>query len=46
MTIDRPLTNFILNWPRSAKRAVAIAMDILLCAITVALAYRLRLEVW
>lgn len=46
MTIDRPLTNFILEWPRSAKRTVAIVMDIALCAITVALAYRLRLEVW
>ena len=46
MSIDRPLTAHLLAWPRSAKRALAIFMDMLLCVITVAVAYRLRLEVW
>lgn len=31
---------------RGTKRAVALAVDVLLCLITVALAYRLRLDAW
>lgn len=34
------------NLPRSAKRGIALAADILLCVITVQLAYWLRLSEW
>jgi FlaA1/EpsC-like NDP-sugar epimerase len=40
------LSSHILNLPRMVKRAIAVAVDILLCAMTVALAYKLRLDVW
>jgi FlaA1/EpsC-like NDP-sugar epimerase len=36
----------ILELPRPFKRAIAVAADILLCLLTVALAYRLRLDAW
>ncbi len=46
MYINQPFIAYILELPRSAKRAIAISMDILLCIATVALAYRLRLDAW
>lgn len=36
----------ILELSRAEKRAIAIAVDIVLCLMTVALAYRLRLDAW
>jgi FlaA1/EpsC-like NDP-sugar epimerase len=36
----------ILELSRGEKRAIAIAVDIVLCLLTVALAYRLRLDAW
>lgn len=36
----------ILAWPRSSKRLIVIAVDMALCALTVWLAYYLRLGVW
>jgi FlaA1/EpsC-like NDP-sugar epimerase len=36
----------ILNLPRPTKRIIAVLVDIMLCIITVALAYRLRLDAW
>lgn len=43
------LTSFsekILELSRVEKRAIAISVDIVLCLLTVALAYRLRLDAW
>jgi FlaA1/EpsC-like NDP-sugar epimerase len=48
MTI-RLLSSFsekILELSRFEKRAIAIAVDVLLCLLTVTLAYRLRLDAW
>lgn len=36
----------ILRLPRPAKRAVALALDVVICLVTVALAYWLRLGDW
>lgn len=36
----------ILELSRAEKRAIAIAVDIVICLMTVALAYRLRLDAW
>ncbi len=36
----------ILKLSRGNKRAIAIAADVFLCVVTVALAYRLRLDAW
>jgi FlaA1/EpsC-like NDP-sugar epimerase len=46
MSIHHPLMAYLLGLPRTAKRAIAICMDALLCVVTVALAYRLRLDAW
>jgi FlaA1/EpsC-like NDP-sugar epimerase len=40
------LTNFLLLLPRPAKRAMALGADAFICAITVWLAFNLRLESW
>jgi FlaA1/EpsC-like NDP-sugar epimerase len=40
------LTESILNLPRFSKRAIALAMDAILCLLTVAVAYYLRLGHW
>ncbi len=40
------LTDFLLRLPRPLKRALALGADILLCALTVWLAFDLRLESW
>jgi FlaA1/EpsC-like NDP-sugar epimerase len=40
------LLDRILELPRPAKRVVAVVADIILCVITVALAYRLRVDSW
>lgn len=40
------LSEKILELSRFEKRAIAIAVDVLLCLLTVALAYRLRLDAW
>ncbi|WP_310626558.1 nucleoside-diphosphate sugar epimerase/dehydratase [Limnohabitans sp.] len=45
-TNNQVLTNFLLRLPRSAKRSLALGADILLCAITVWMAFDLRLESW
>jgi FlaA1/EpsC-like NDP-sugar epimerase len=36
----------ILELSRGEKRAIALAVDVLLCLFTVALSYRLRLDAW
>ncbi len=46
MTAQTSLSDTILDLPRSAKRMIAVAVDIVLCVATVALAYRLRLDAW
>ena len=46
MTYGHSLFDHILALPRMAKRAIALIVDILLCIATVALAYRLRLDIW
>jgi FlaA1/EpsC-like NDP-sugar epimerase len=43
-TVD--LTNFFLMLPRSLKRALALGADAFVCAITVWMAFNLRLEAW
>ena len=40
------LTDFLLFLPRPVKRAVALGADALMCAITVWMAFNLRLESW
>ena len=40
------LTNFFLMLPRSLKRALALGVDAFVCAITVWMAFNLRLESW
>jgi FlaA1/EpsC-like NDP-sugar epimerase len=40
------LTNFLLLLPRPFKRALALGADVLMCAITVWMAFNLRLESW
>jgi FlaA1/EpsC-like NDP-sugar epimerase len=40
------LSDRILDLPRAVKRIIAIAVDVVLCLVTVALAYRLRLDEW
>ena len=40
------LSEKILRLPRAAKRGVALAIDVLICLVTVALAYWLRLGDW
>lgn len=40
------LTDFLLMLPRPAKRALALGADALVCAITVWMAFNLRLESW
>lgn len=40
------LSNYFLEISRFQKRAIAIAVDIVLCLLTVAMAYRLRLDAW
>ena len=39
-------TDFLLMLPRQAKRALALGADALVCAITVWMAFNLRLESW
>lgn len=46
MSTQHLLTSYVLDLPRSVKRAIAVCMDSLLCIATVALAYRLRLDAW
>lgn len=46
---NRLLSTFsekILELSRGEKRAIAVAVDMVLCFLTVALAYRLRLDAW
>ena len=45
MQRDRSLS-FIFDLPRYVKRAIVVSVDIFLCIVTVALAYRLRLDMW
>jgi FlaA1/EpsC-like NDP-sugar epimerase len=45
MTLQK-LANRILGLPRMAKRAVAISLDIILCALAVWIAFYLRLDQW
>jgi FlaA1/EpsC-like NDP-sugar epimerase len=40
------LTDFLLMLPRPAKRALALGADALVCAVTVWMAFNLRLESW
>lgn len=40
------LTDFLLLLPRPAKRALALGADAMMCAITVWMAFNLRLETW
>ena len=40
------LTDFLLCLPRPVKRALALGADALMCAITVWMAFNLRLESW
>lgn len=40
------LTDFLLMLPRPVKRSIALAADALMCAITVWMAFNLRLESW
>jgi FlaA1/EpsC-like NDP-sugar epimerase len=40
------VTNFLLFLPRPAKRAIALGSDAMMCAITVWMAFNLRLESW
>ena len=40
------LTDFLLKLPRLAKRSLALGTDALVCAITVWMAFNLRLESW
>lgn len=40
------LTNFLLMLPRPVKRALALGADAFVCAITVWMAFNLRLEAW
>jgi FlaA1/EpsC-like NDP-sugar epimerase len=40
------LTDFLLFLPRPFKRALALGADALMCAITVWMAFNLRLETW
>jgi FlaA1/EpsC-like NDP-sugar epimerase len=40
------MTNFLLRLPRPVKRALALGADALICAITVWMAFDLRLESW
>jgi FlaA1/EpsC-like NDP-sugar epimerase len=40
------LTKFLLFLPRPAKRALALGADVLVCAMTVWMAFNLRLESW
>jgi FlaA1/EpsC-like NDP-sugar epimerase len=42
----RFLTDFLLLLPRPLKRALALGADVLMCAITVWMAFNLRLEAW
>lgn len=44
--VNQMLTDILLRLPRSTKRALAFGADILLCAVTVWLAFNLRLESW
>lgn len=46
MPLDHHLDHAILRLPRAAKRAIAVAADILLCALSLWLALCLRLEGW
>jgi FlaA1/EpsC-like NDP-sugar epimerase len=43
---DQVVTDLLLKLPRSAKRALALGADIVLCAFTVWLSFDLRLESW
>lgn len=40
------LSEKLLELSRGEKRSIAIAVDVVLCLLTVALAYRLRLDAW
>jgi FlaA1/EpsC-like NDP-sugar epimerase len=40
------LTDFLLLLPRPLKRTLALGADVLMCAITVWMAFNLRLEAW
>ncbi len=40
------LTEWLLHLPRTVKRAIALGADIFLCALTVWMAFNLRLESW
>lgn len=40
------LSNYVLELSRFQKRAIAVSVDVTLCLLTVALAYRLRLDAW
>ncbi|MDR2637161.1 MAG: polysaccharide biosynthesis protein [Zoogloeaceae bacterium] len=42
----RKFAQTLLSWPRPVKRIVAMVLDIILCALTVWLAFFLRLDVW
>ncbi len=43
---NQVVTDLLLKLPRSAKRALALGADIVLCAFTVWLSFDLRLESW
>jgi FlaA1/EpsC-like NDP-sugar epimerase len=45
-TLRTPLTDSILNLSRFCKRAIALAMDAVLCLVSVAVAYYLRVGEW
>jgi FlaA1/EpsC-like NDP-sugar epimerase len=44
--VPNKITDSILNLPRLSKRAIALAMDSILCMLTVAVAYYLRVGEW
>jgi FlaA1/EpsC-like NDP-sugar epimerase len=44
--IAASLTNFVLMLPRPLKRALALGADAFVCAVTVWMAFNLRLESW
>lgn len=41
-----PFRQTLLALPRTAKRSIALAIDVVLCALAVRLAFYLRLEIW
>ena len=46
MQVFHPTLQKVIQAPRSVKKAIVVAVDCVLCLFTVALAYKLRLDVW